>query len=118
MLLVDCRGGNDIFESNGKVCWIKIDFIGYLKLREDFYNNNIKIYILFGWVFIKECFWFYIFLVMVCYGDFIDRVEFVLFYKKLGYLKIVINLIFCFKGLVSYIKKIKLVKMVIKKIFL
>ncbi|MGT1483488.1 hypothetical protein ACVPR2_23360, partial [Salmonella enterica subsp. enterica serovar Enteritidis] len=34
--LVDCRGDNDTFESNGKARRIKIDFIGYLKLREDF----------------------------------------------------------------------------------
>ncbi|EAU7194177.1 hypothetical protein EIU41_23930, partial [Salmonella enterica] len=115
--LVDCRGDNDTFESNGKARRIKIDFIGYLKLREDFYNNNTKIYISFGRVLTKERPWFYTSLAMACYGDSTDRAELASFYKKLGYPKIATNLIFRLKGLASYTKKIKLAKMVIKKIF-
>ncbi|EHV1846569.1 glycosyltransferase family 2 protein, partial [Salmonella enterica subsp. enterica serovar Panama] len=108
--LVDCRGDNDTFESNGKARRIKIDFIGYLKLREDFYNNDTKIYISFGRVLTKERPWFYTSLAMACYGDSTDRAELASFYKKLGYPKIATNLIFRLKGLASYTKKIKLAK--------
>lgn len=115
--LVDCRGDNDTFETNGKARRIKIDFIGYLKLREDFYDKNTKIYSSFGRVLTKERPWFYTSLAMACYGDSTDRAELASFYKRLGYPEIATNFIFRLKGLASYAKRIKLAKMVIKKIF-
>ncbi|MDM2941659.1 MULTISPECIES: glycosyltransferase family 2 protein [unclassified Citrobacter] len=115
--LAYCRGDNDTFESNGRARRIKIDFIGYLKLRKDLYSANKDIFSSFGTVLLKERPWFYTSLAMACYGNASDRSELAAFYKTLGYPKIATYFLFKFKSLASSFKKFKLIKELVKKIF-
>ncbi|HEB0855344.1 glycosyltransferase family 2 protein [Citrobacter werkmanii] len=114
--LVDCRGDNDTFESNGKARRIKIDFVGYLKLKKDFYSDNENLSTAFGHVLLKERPWVYTSLAMACYGNSVDRAELASYYEELGYHPWFTHFLFQFGKLANHARKIKAVKNIVKKI--
>lgn len=115
--LVDCRGDNDTFESNGKARRIKIDFIGYLKLKNDFYSENEKLSVAFGDVLLKERPWIYTSLAMACYGNSTDREELASYYQELGYHPCFTHFLFQFGKFANNAKNISVVKKMVKRIF-